>query len=222
MYRMERVEYELYYLVGELKESELPKIREEVERIVKSFGGEFLPAETSEKRTLAYLVRKEKRGTYIARRFTLPGRSDEPFVEEAEPKEHAIFSIDRELKLYQDVSRFLILRADDLPELAPIVREEYPTAPRKAMRDRRGMPMPSRPAVVRSATAVSKPAAEPEAPAVSTPVSEAVPATPVVSEPEALTVTPAKKTTKKVKEEIKEMSKEELDKKLDDVLAGIE
>lgn len=218
---MERVEYELYYLVGELKEAELPKIREEVERIVKSFGGEFLPAETSEKRTLAYLVRKEKRGTYIARRFTLPGRSDEPFVEEAEPKEHAIFGIDRELKLYQDVSRFLILRADDLPELAPIVREEYPTAPRKAMRDRRGAPMSSRPVVARPA-AVSKPVAEPETVAASAPVSEAVPATPVVSEPEAPTVTPAKKTTKKVKEEIKEMSKEELDKKLDDVLAGIE
>jgi ribosomal protein S6 len=207
----ERIEYELYYLVGELKEAALPKIREEVERIVKSFGGEFLPAETSEKRTLAYLVRKEKRGTYIARRFTLPGKSDEPFVEEKEPKEHAIFSIDRELKLYQDVSRFLILRADDLPELAPIVREEYPTAPRKAVRDHRTpfvRPMPSQP----------KPEVK-KAEAVPTPVAPVV-ETPVV---EAAAEEPAAKTVKKPKkEEQKELSKEELDKKLDDVLAGIE
>lgn len=218
---MERIEYELYYLVGELKEAALPKIREEVERIVKSFGGEFLLAETSEKRTLAYLVRKEKRGTYIARRFSLPGKSDEPFVEEAEPKEHAIFGIDRELKLYQDVSRFLILRADDLPELAPIVREEYPTAPRKAIRDRRGAPMSSRPVVARP-TAVSQPAVNPEAVVAPAIASETAPVASVAPEAETPAVTPVKKASKKVKEDVKEMSKEELDKKLDDVLAGIE
>ena len=228
---MERIEYELYYLVGELKEAALPEIRAEVEKIVKEFGGEFLPAETTEKRTLAYLVRKEKCGTFVARRFTLPGRSDEPFVEEKNPKEHAIVSIDRLLRLYNDVSRFIIIRADELPELAPIVREEYMTAPRKAMRDHRSPSMrptvsaprptvkPVAPAPVEAAVvAPVEVVAAPEAPVEEAPVAEA--------KAEAVTETvaeaPVVKAKKAKKEEAKEMSKEELDKKLDDVLAGIE
>ncbi len=229
---MERIEYELYYLVGELKEAALPEIRAEVEKVVKSFGGEFLPAETTEKRTLAYLVRKEKRGTYIARRFTLPGRSDEPFVEEKDPKEHAIVSIDRLLRLYNDVSRFIIIRADELPELAPIVREEYMTAPRKAMRDHRSPSMrptvtAPRPAVkpvaaapVETVAAPVEAVAEPEAAVETAPVAEVK--ADVAAEAETVAEALAVKAKKAKKEEVKEMSKEELDKKLDDVLAGIE
>lgn len=145
---MERVEYELFYLVGESREAELPKIREEVEAMVKGVGGEFLPAETSEKRNMAYEIGKERRGTYVARRFTLPGQSDEPFVEETEPAEHAIPAMTRALRLYPSVLRFLILRADELPELKPIPREERPKPVR---RDDRRRPVtdrrPSKPVV---------------------------------------------------------------------------
>lgn len=135
---MEKVEYELIYLVGESKEAELPKIREEVEAIVGGVGGEFLPAETSEKRNMAYEIRGERHGTYVARRFTLPGQSDEPFVEETDPAEHAIPAMTRSLRLYPSVLRFLVLRADTLPELKPIPREERPKPVRRDDR-RRGM-----------------------------------------------------------------------------------
>jgi ribosomal protein S6 len=207
---MEKVEYELFYLVGESKEAELPVIREEVEKIVKQFGGEFLPAETSEKRTLAYAVRKEKRGTYIARRFTIAARGDEPFVEvKGDAKDHPIVAMTKQLQLFPDIFRFFILRADDLPELAPIAREEYPTAPRKAVRDRRQGPSFPRPSVSAAVKAPEKKLEE----AVTTVEPVAVPAPVTVAE---------EKPVKAPKEEKKDMSKEELDKKLDEVLSGIE
>jgi ribosomal protein S6 len=128
------MEYELLYLVGESKDGELPKIREDVEAIVREVGGTFLPAETEEKRNLAYEIKKERRGTYVARRFTLPLQSDEPFVEPTEPKENAIDAITRKLKLYPGVLRMFILRADKLPELKAIPREERPKPVRRDSR----------------------------------------------------------------------------------------
>ncbi len=120
------MEYELLYLVGESREGEMPKIRGDVETIVREFGGTFLPAETEEKRNLAYLVKKERRGTFIARRFTLPLASDEPFAEVKEEKEGSIAGINRKLLLYPGILRFLLLRADNLPVLKAIPREERP------------------------------------------------------------------------------------------------
>ncbi len=117
-------EYELFYLVGDLKEAELPKIREYVEKIVTDFGGTFLSVETEEKRNLAYEILDEKRGTYIARRFTIPEIGDEPFSAEAKEKVNAIENINRLLLLYKGVSRFILIRAERLPELKAIPREE--------------------------------------------------------------------------------------------------
>lgn len=155
------MEYELLYLVGESRDAELPKIREDVEAIVGGFGGTFLPAETEEKRNLAYLIKKDRRGTFVARRFTLPAPGDGPFVEEAEPKEGAIEGINRKLLLYPSVLRFLILRADKLPELKPIPREERPArrddrrrAPSQDRRSYESRPIAPKPATAASAAGV--------------------------------------------------------------------
>ncbi|HWQ59859.1 MAG TPA: 30S ribosomal protein S6 [Candidatus Fimivivens sp.] len=114
-------EYELFYLVGDSKEAELPKIREDVEKIVTDFGGTFLSEETEEKRNLAYEIRSERRGTYVARRFSMPETG-----EGMQDKENVIDGITKALQLYNAVSRFLIVRADGLPELKAIPREERP------------------------------------------------------------------------------------------------
>lgn len=124
-------EYELFYLVGDSKEAELPKIREDVEKIVTDFGGTFLPEETEEKRNLAYEIRGERRGTYVARRFSMPATG-----EATQEKENVIDGITKALQLYNAVSRFLIVRADDMPELKAIPREERPKPIRRD--DRRG------------------------------------------------------------------------------------
>lgn len=120
-------EYELFYLVGETKEAELPRIREEVEALVKEKGGEFLAAETSDKRRLAYEIKGETRGFYIARRFTLPDRNELVGAElEAKIAEgDAIAYLTKKLALSKDILRVLFLRAEELPELKPIERTEY-------------------------------------------------------------------------------------------------
>jgi len=144
------VEYELFYLVGESKEAELPRIRTAVEEIVTANGGSFLPPMTEEKRKMAYAVKKEIRGTYIARRFVLPGKDDR----EEDPEIHPIVTIARALELSNDILRSLIVRADGLPELKAIERvERSRTEGRSGRYDRRGAvrPMPQAPVVPKEA-----------------------------------------------------------------------
>lgn len=129
-------EYEMFYLVGETKEAELPRIRSEVEAMVQGKGGVFLPAETSDKRRLAYEIKGETRGFYIARRFTLPDATELVGAEfEARVAEgDAIADLTRKLSLSKDILRVLFLRAEELPELKAIERTAY--APRRDARGR--------------------------------------------------------------------------------------
>jgi ribosomal protein S6 len=130
------VEYELFYLVGETKEAELPRIKEAVQKMVTDEGAVLLPLETEEKRKLAYEVKKEIRGIYIARRFTLPDHDE---VDQETVEVHPLAKINRSLMLSKDVLRFLILRADTLPELKAIERVEKPKVEGKNNRyERRG------------------------------------------------------------------------------------
>lgn len=141
------VEYELLYLVGESKESELPRIRQEVEKMVVSYGGTLLPVQTEEKRKMAYLVKKEVRGTYIARRFTLPDK-DEVDEQGLVRETHPLVEMNRFLLLSKDVLRSLIVIATAMPELKAIEREERPRTENRSNRyEKRGAvrPMPQAP-----------------------------------------------------------------------------
>ncbi|MBI2439059.1 MAG: 30S ribosomal protein S6 [Candidatus Moranbacteria bacterium] len=145
------VEYELLYLVGESKESELPRIRETVEKMVTDQGGVFLPAQTEEKRKMAYMVKNEVRGMYIARRFTLPDKDEREEKEET----HPLTRINRALQLSKDVLRFLILSAKGLPELKAIERvERVKTDNRSGRYEKRGAvrPMPQAPVIAAEET----------------------------------------------------------------------
>lgn len=142
------VEYELLYLVGESKESELPRIREAIEKIVVVGGGAFLVPLTEEKRKMAYQVKGEERGTYIARRFTLQDKDERDAEGVAEGEAHPLAAINRALQLSKDILRFLIVSAKDLPELKPIERVERPkTEGRGSRYEKRGAvrPMPQAP-----------------------------------------------------------------------------
>jgi ribosomal protein S6 len=130
--------YELFYLVLDSKESEMGDIRKKVEEVVEGVGGTFLSEETEEKRNLAYDIRKERRGTYVARRFTLPAPGDEPFAEQTEDESvNPVEAIDRALRLLDGVARFILVRAERLPELKAIPREERPRKRRDDRRERR-------------------------------------------------------------------------------------
>jgi len=96
--------YEIFYLVGASKETDLDSIKKEVEKIITDSEGKFLEKETVEKRRLSYIVNKETHGIYIARRFELEDTDK-------------IGKITSKLNLNQNVDRFIISRADELPEL---------------------------------------------------------------------------------------------------------
>lgn len=141
------VEYELFYVVGESKDAELPRIRQDVEKVVTDNGGTFLAPQTEEKRKLAYMVKKESRGTYIARRFTLPDKDERDEAGEV-VETHPLVAINRTLQLSKDVLRFLLVNAATLPELKAIEREERPRTENRGNRyEKRGAvrPMPQAP-----------------------------------------------------------------------------
>lgn len=139
------VEYELFYLVGESKDAELARIKQDVEKVVTENDGTFLPPQTEEKRKLAYMVKKESRGTYIARRFTLPDK-DERDEQGSAVEIHPLVTINRTLQLSKDVLRFLIVNAEAMPELKAIPREERTKTENRGNRyEKRGAvrPMPA-------------------------------------------------------------------------------
>lgn len=96
--------YELLFLVGASKEPDMEKIRKEAYEIIESYGGTFEEKEVVEKRKLAYPVRHETHGTYIARRFEL---------EDIEK----IGEITRKFNLHTGILRSMISKASELPEL---------------------------------------------------------------------------------------------------------
>lgn len=104
------MKYEICYLVGESNEGKLAEIKAEVEKAVTGQGGTFFGIETLDRRKLAYKVGKEIRGLYVTRRFEI--------AEGEEPAENdPIREMTKKLNLYSGVIRFLVIKADKLPEL---------------------------------------------------------------------------------------------------------
>lgn len=134
-------EYELFYLVGEKNEAELPAIRTAVEAAVTGAGGSFLPPETTDKRKLAYEIQGQGRGTYIARRFTLPDGGElvgQEFEQAVAAQSGAVDRIQATLSLMNNILRVLVVRAERLPELKQIERTEYA---KRETRGRGGRPV---------------------------------------------------------------------------------
>ena len=98
------MQYELFYLIGVSKETELAEIKKEVEGIVTTVGGKFLEKETLEKRRLSYEIKHENHGIYLCRRFEM---------EESE----GLADITKNLNLNNRLLRFMISKAAELPEL---------------------------------------------------------------------------------------------------------
>ena len=140
------IEYELFFLVGESQESQKSAIAERVVAIVQENGGTFLEPITEEKRKLAYEIKGESRGTFIARRFTLPSVDERP--EEVSEELHPLETINRQLQLDRGVLRFIIVRADTLPELKPIERVEKPRTNARNYEKRSARPQHDAPVAV--------------------------------------------------------------------------
>ncbi len=104
------MEYEICYLIGESKESDWEKIKKDVEAVITKEKGSLLDDDYREKRRMSYEINKEARGTYLAKRFVLPGVDDDNF------KAEAVVNITNELNLSKNLLRFIIVKADELPK----------------------------------------------------------------------------------------------------------
>ena len=96
--------YELFYLIGGSKEAEVEKVKAEIKKLVEEAGGVFEEKETQEKRKLAYKIKHDTHGVYVAQRFVL---DDSEKIKEISGK----------LTLNNLILRFLLSRAEELPEL---------------------------------------------------------------------------------------------------------
>ncbi len=112
------MKYELCYLVGDSREQDFARIKEEVSAIVSKEGGKWLEPQIEEKRKMAYKVKKEVRGVYVAQQFEIV--KDEEEGEKINPLDN----INKKLNLYNDILRFIIVKAEDVPELK--IREGKP------------------------------------------------------------------------------------------------
>lgn len=115
------MEYEIFYLIGESKEANLDKIRKNVEGVIKKNQGNLNKDEFVKKRRLAYEIKKEARGTYVAKRFSLPDKDD---LEENFSGVNFIGEITKELNFNPDILRFVIVKTDDVPELSVLKKKE--------------------------------------------------------------------------------------------------
>ncbi len=115
------MEYEIFYLIGESKEANLDKIRENVEAIIKKNQGKIDEDEFVKKRRLAYEIKKEARGTYVAKRFSLPDKDER---DEKFSGIDFIGEITKELNFNQEVLRFVIVKTDDVPNLSELKKKE--------------------------------------------------------------------------------------------------
>ncbi|HCU70907.1 MAG TPA: 30S ribosomal protein S6 [Candidatus Moranbacteria bacterium] len=98
------MKYELFYLVAGSRETELEAIKAATEEIITTEGGAFEEKEVVERRKLAYEIKHETHGFYVARRFE---------IEDTQK----IQSITRKLNLHTGILRSIISNASELPEL---------------------------------------------------------------------------------------------------------
>lgn len=112
------MQYELLFLVGHDKEANLETIEKEVEKFISEVGGELSTDRWESKRRFAYEIKHQDRGVYVARRFTLP--EIDIWAEDATEEEQGVNRIEklsRSLRLYREVLRASIVKADGLEDL---------------------------------------------------------------------------------------------------------
>ena len=99
-------EYEILYLVGESKKTQLEAIKKGIEEAIVASGGEVQDGEFVDERRMEYPIKGESRGVYIAKRFMAKeGMGDIPA------------EVTKSLSFDKNVLRFIVVRAEELPTL---------------------------------------------------------------------------------------------------------
>jgi len=224
------MEYEICYLIGESKEADLDKIRPNIEKIIEKHKGTFLEGEFVRKRRLSYDIKGEKRGTYVARRFTVPSKDER---DEQFPDYDIMGEINKELRFNQEILRYMVVKTDDLPPLKDLeIIDERSAAQARGREDRRTetrtTPLKVTPPKVQEVKAEEVKVVEKKEEVVAEPVKEvkekkeevaieeAVKEEVIEAEAEEVKEVKPKKKTKKKEEKI--LDDDDIDGKLDEIL----
>lgn len=215
------MEYEICYLIGESKEANLDKIRPVIEGIITKHKGTFLEGEFVRKRRLSYEIKGEARGTYVAKRFTVPSKDER---EELFPDYDIMGEINKELRYNQDILRFMLVKTDDLPPLKDLenidekAKAQFGTREQGNRENRKFVKPQEKVAVKEEAPKVSEvktaPVVEVKEPKVEEVKTEEVKPEEVKVEEVAVEEKPKKKTKKKEEE----ILGDDIDEKLDEIL----
>lgn len=108
--------YEILFLIGQNEESRLKELESEVEKIITSIGGKFSEDRWQDGRKLAYPIKHQMRGTYIARRFEM-SKQDIWAKETQEKQPDPTAEATKKLNLLDSILRFTIVRAEGLEPL---------------------------------------------------------------------------------------------------------
>ncbi len=138
------MKYELLYLIAGSRETELDAIKTATEAIITTEGGVFEEKEVVEKRKLAYEIKHETHGFYVARRFDVADTD-------------VLQTITRNLNLYTGILRSIISLASELPELK--TKEERIGAASKRT-EKKTNEMPAKNTAHRKTVTTAKPAAK--------------------------------------------------------------
>ena len=104
--RRTRLSYELMYIVRpNVDEQALAAVNEKVEKFVASAGGQMTKRDDWGKRRLAYPIGKSTEGFYAVLQLDMPAP--------------AVRDLERNLKLTEEVLRFLVVRVELAPAPAP-------------------------------------------------------------------------------------------------------
>jgi len=125
------MKYELFYLVGESNKSKLEEIKENMKQTIIKEGGSFLEPQLTKERKMSYEIKNEIRGIYVAQRFETPEKESEKYNPEL------IHNVIKKFNLNSDILRFILVRADELPELSERKKEEQKMKPKFETREDR-------------------------------------------------------------------------------------
>lgn len=195
------MQYELLFLVGHGKEANLEAIEKAVEKYIEEIGGTLEDARWESKRRLAYPIKHEERGVYVARRFTLPIIDVWANDVQTETVDR-IGKLSQLLHLYDDVLRFSIVRSEELESLADFStrKEEERKTHRQSVEKKERETRAKRPGASRTTTSRG---------------ASPIPPTPTNTESKPATASVSKEEAPQ-----KEISVAEINDKLDEILNG--
>ena len=110
--------YEINFLILQSQTEKVDKIRKKVKDLIGKFDGKITAELIYRKRKLAYEIKHEQYGFYTVYRFDLENKE-------------TLKDLTKEINLLNTVSRYIIVRSDELPKLPKEIGKDSATEQEK-------------------------------------------------------------------------------------------